>query len=86
VIFFVDSGTLRWYNSNHRERNAQQGDEMTRKNALVNMQIAGYHDDKKAFTRLLIENSVNRDAADDAFHLGAKMKAAGTKCGCHLCK
>ena len=59
---------------------------MKRDMAITHMRIAGYHDDNKQFTRLLIENRVNREVADKAWHTGQKQKAGGMPCHCHLCK
>lgn len=59
---------------------------MKRKDALEWMRIAGYHNDKAAFTRLLIENRVGKAAADAAFFTGRAQREAGVKCGCHECK
>lgn len=56
-----------------------------RDNALGWMRIAGYHDDKRAFTRLLIEKRVNRKAADEAWQQGQRKKQAGMRCTCYDC-
>jgi len=59
---------------------------MNRKDAITFMRIAGYHDDHKSFTRLLMENRVNRAVADEVFYKGMDQRAAGMKCGCYQCK
>lgn len=59
---------------------------MTKKDALTYMRIAGYHSDQRRFTRLLIENRVSRQDADEAYQVGQKQKLGGMKCACHLCK
>jgi hypothetical protein len=35
VIFFVDSGTLRWYNSNYRNETHNRGDEMATRSTIA---------------------------------------------------
>ncbi len=59
---------------------------MKRADAIVYMRIAGYHEDRRRFTQLLIENRVNRTVADAAFAVGQKQRAGGMPCACHLCK
>lgn len=59
---------------------------MKRSDAINAMRIAGYHDDSKRFTRLLVENRVARDVADKAWILGKKQKAGGMPCACPNCK
>lgn len=56
-----------------------------RENALGWMRIAGYHDDKRTFTRLLFENRVSRKAADEAWQQGQRQKQAGMRCTCYYC-
>lgn len=58
---------------------------MKRSDCLGLMKAAGYHGDKATFTRLLVENRVSRMAAEEAFRLGVKAKAAGVSCGCLDC-
>lgn len=66
---------------------AISGGHMTkRENALGWMRIAGYHDDKRAFTRLLIENRVSKKSADEAWQQGQRQKQAGMACACPSCK
>ncbi len=59
---------------------------MKRDDAIVYMRIAGYHEDRKGFTRLLVENRVRREVADEAFAVGQKQRAAGMGCHCYQCK
>jgi len=59
---------------------------MKRADAIAWIRIAGYHNDSKAFTRLLIENRVSREAANTAWSSGIKAKAGGMGCTCHHCK
>ena len=59
---------------------------MKRADALAWMRIAGYHNDSKAFTRLLIENRVSRKAADEAWAKGVKAKEIGIGCTCLHCQ
>lgn len=57
-----------------------------RENNLAWMRIAGYHDDRKAFTRPLAESGINRTVADAAFYRGQKQRASGMGCSCPACK
>jgi hypothetical protein len=57
-----------------------------RKTVLEHMKIAGYHADTRAFTRLFVENRINRVTADAAYFLGADMRKRGVKCNCLDCK
>ena len=56
-----------------------------REQAITYMIIAGYHNDTAAFTRLIIESRVNRQACNEAWMQGQKAKAAGMKCTCYEC-
>ena len=58
---------------------------MTRKDALAYMRIAGYHNDKPAFTRLLIEHRISRESANEAWRKGLDAKTVGMKCNCYRC-
>lgn len=59
---------------------------MTRRARVLDaMKVAGYHDDRKAFTRLLIENRVGRDAAARAFQVGQTARDRGVPCSCFDC-
>lgn len=54
--------------------------------AIQNAKIAGYHGDKRWFTRLIIESRVNRQIMNDAWTVGTKLKTAGVPCACYECK
>ena len=56
-----------------------------RDTALTCAKIAGYHEDKRTFTRLVIECRVNRRAMNEAFFTGRKAKENGVKCNCYEC-
>lgn len=58
---------------------------MRREILLSLFREAGYHDDKAKFTRLLIENRIKREVAEDQWSTGIKQKISGMKCGCYLC-
>ena len=53
--------------------------------ALTAAKIAGYHNDTKMFTRLLIEARVNRQAMNSAWCHGMSARQHGVKCGCRDC-
>lgn len=57
-----------------------------RETTLALARIAGYHGDRAAFTRLLIECRVNRQAMNEAFWNGQKARANGVGCTCCECK
>ncbi len=59
---------------------------LKRKDALVWLRVAGYHDDSKSWTRLYVENRVSRQAADAEWRRGAALKAAGIACACTACR
>lgn len=59
---------------------------MKREHLLAHLRVAGYHEDRAAFTRLYIENKISKAKADEAFRQGRAMKAAGVGCDCHDCK
>jgi hypothetical protein len=56
-----------------------------RQTALTEAKIAGYHDNTRYFTRLIIEARVNRQAMNEAWANGQAAKLAGLKCGCTYC-
>ena len=59
---------------------------MTDKNLILSyMQVAGYHNDFKRFTRLLCENNINKKQANEAFSNGITMRINGIKCKCYDC-
>lgn len=59
---------------------------MTRKHAIQYARVAGYHDDAKRYTRLIIEARINRQAMTEAFLSGKQARANGVKCNCSECK
>ena len=59
---------------------------MKREHLLAHLRVAGYHEDRAAFTRLYIENRVSKKVADDAFNVGRTMRRNGVGCGCSDCK
>lgn len=59
---------------------------MKRADAIAWIRIAGYHDDRAAFTRLYVENRVSYKAAQAAYANGRAQRAAGIGCTCHDCK
>ena len=56
-----------------------------REQALIAAKIAGYHQDSKMFTRLIIECRVNRQAMNSAWFAGGQAKLAGVRCNCIDC-
>jgi hypothetical protein len=54
--------------------------------ALTYAKVAGYHNDTKSFTRLIIESRVNRQAMNTAWDLGQQAKANGARCDCFFCQ
>lgn len=59
---------------------------MNRREAVLGwMRIAGYHDDKRSFTRLLVENRINQKAAGEAWQQGRQQHANGVPCACYDC-
>ena len=58
---------------------------MKHKDALAWIRIAGFHDDKRAFTRLYVENRISFAVAQERFRAGAEARAAGVKCTCRDC-
>lgn len=59
---------------------------MKRSDALTHIRIAGYHGDRAAYTRLIIENRVSKAAAELQYQNGESMKRRGVACGCFQCK
>ena len=53
---------------------------------ITAMRIAGYHDDSRAYTRLLCEAHVNRAVLNKAFMAGGRARAAGVGCTCLDCQ
>lgn len=58
---------------------------MNRSTALVVLRTAGYHDDRKTWTRTYIENRVSMRVANAEWQRGQGMKAAGVPCTCRDC-
>lgn len=58
---------------------------MTRKQTLASMRTAGYHTDKKTFTRLLIESRIDYKPAAEAWMAGKIARANGVRCNCVDC-
>lgn len=56
-----------------------------RDKALHAARIAGFHDDKHAFTRLVIESRISRKVLDSAWSEGVKQQIAGMVCTCYWC-
>lgn len=56
-----------------------------RSTALALARVAGYHNDSRAFTRLIVECRVARAAMNEAWTAGARAKAAGVACTCREC-
>ncbi|MNR48412.1 hypothetical protein D3C85_1676500 [compost metagenome] len=54
--------------------------------ALADFRIAGFHQDNKSFTRLLIERRVKRSIAEQQFLNGQALRAKGATCSCMQCK
>jgi hypothetical protein len=52
---------------------------------IARARIAGYHDDARFYTRLLIVARVNRSALAGAFASGKAAREAGIPCGCFDC-
>ncbi len=56
-----------------------------RDRAIQCAKIAGYHEDTRTYTRLIVECRVNRQVMNEAFQIGRKAKVNGVKCGCYEC-
>jgi hypothetical protein len=59
---------------------------MKRKDAIIYAKLAGYHSDSAWFTRLIIENRVNRQIMNDAWRNGISARNSGMRCECMDCK
>lgn len=59
---------------------------MKRADALIACRVAGYHDDRRTFTRVYTEHRVTYKAAQAEFDRGVRMRAAGVSCGCPSCR
>lgn len=53
--------------------------------AISIARVAGYHDDKARFTRLVVEARVARKHLDDAWRIGVQQKRNGMPCTCARC-
>ena len=53
---------------------------------LAQLRIAGYHEDKKEFTKVYIDNKISMLLATEAYNSGIKLKQKGMKCTCSKCK
>jgi hypothetical protein len=56
-----------------------------RDTAIALARVAGYHQDSRAFTRLIIESQVRRDVMNEAWRAGVRAREAGVRCGCREC-
>lgn len=52
---------------------------------LAALRVAGYHEDKKAFTRLYVEKKIGMYDALYQYEAGKRMKAQGIQCTCKEC-
>ena len=59
---------------------------MTRQILIDSIGFCGYHEDKKRYTRLIIENRISLPIAQEAYRQGIAKKRAGWKCECFECK
>ena len=59
---------------------------MPRKLALTVLRVAGYHDDRQAWTRTYTSNRISYTVALEAFAAGQRAKIAGVRCNCYECK
>lgn len=53
--------------------------------AIESMRYAAYHDDRKAWTRLYVENRVGLARANAAWQSGIAAKERGIPCRCPEC-
>lgn len=53
---------------------------------IMTARIAGYHDDKGRFTRLVVESRVRRAVLDEAWREGRRQSESGMRCGCYYCE
>lgn len=52
---------------------------------LQRARIAGYHEDKRGFTNILVDGGVSSVLLHEAFREGELMKIGGIACDCHRC-
>ncbi|AIG04669.1 hypothetical protein HZ99_21700 [Pseudomonas fluorescens] len=58
---------------------------MTRKDAIALIKLAGYHGDTKTALRIYTENRVSYTAYSEAYARGAQLKQEGMACTCFEC-
>ena len=58
---------------------------MKRSLLLASFRTAGYHDDRREFTRLKVEHRIAFAAAQRAWAEGERLRAGGFRCGCGPC-
>lgn len=59
---------------------------MTRAQALAAARVAGFHNDSATYTRLCIEERVNRIDMRAAWAEGVRAKSKGVACDCRACQ
>ena len=57
-----------------------------RQSTLIMAKVAGYHNDSRLFTRLVIESHIKRESIGEAWRTGVSAKLNGVKCLCPDCK
>jgi len=58
-----------------------------RADELCLARIAGYHEDSRLWVRTVVERRrTSYKALKDAYRIGQRLKANGTKCDCFECK
>ena len=58
---------------------------MDRKTLLVRLRVAGYHEDRRDWTRLYVEGRVSFHVARQEWDRGQAMRSAGVRCTCREC-
>jgi len=53
---------------------------------IVAARIAGYHDDKGRFTRLVVESRVSRAVLYEAWREGRRQRESDMPCDCYSCE
>ena len=56
-----------------------------RDHKIAQIKIAGYHNDRRGFTRAYIGGRMSHDVAMKAWDEGQKARAAGVGCSCAEC-
>lgn len=60
---------------------------MTKRETVFQLiKVAGYHDDARTATRLLVENPISRKRYNEAWFAGVDARRAGQKCSCYQCQ